>query len=309
LFSLSPSFFFFSMVVVQLTYLIVFGIFGMIFNWLLILAIQRKTYQYQSAHRLPTPTTTKSVLQPQQSINTQVQTPLLPSIHSSISVFDQFILSLLINDIVVCNFLLPLRCLDLYQGLSCGFLCFLYKLIEKLSITVELVIITSLLMSTLYYFWKSSLLTRRLWLILLLFMLPNLVSCLLPTLTFIDINESEENQSPPTCKQTFIYLHATTEKTLKIFSCLLTFLMILINLILLIRMKYAIRSYKKTSLRILTEAVVSTKPEPSISEQVENYFCSFFLNAFSFLYLIRQIMKLIVVVRDIFLNHRQLNRR
>lgn len=255
------------MLLVQLSYLVLFGILGMIFNWLLILAIQRKTYYYQYSHRLPSPTTTKSLLRPQKSLNKQVETPLLPSIRSSISIFDRFILAFLINDTFVCNFLLPLRFLDLYQGLSCGFLCFLYKFIEKFSTSIELIIITCLLISTLYYFWKNSLLTPKLWLILLAFMLPNLFSCLLPTLTFIDTNESEENHLPPTCKQTFFYIHATTEKTVKIFSCLLTFLMILINLILLIRLKYAIRSYKKRSLKILTEAAVSTKPEPSTSEQ------------------------------------------
>ena len=269
------------MITLQLSLLIVIGIIGIIFNWLLILAIQRKTYHYQHAHRIPSPTTNKSLLRPQTSISTHVQPPLVPSVRSSISIFDKFILAFLINDIFVCNFLLPLRFLDLIHGLPCGFFCFLFKFFEKFSSTIELIIISLLLITSLIYFWKKRLLTRKLWFILIILMFPILISCLITSITYIDVEEFELNNRPPTCKQTFIYINITTERTLNIFCCLLTYFMIFINFLLLIRTKYAIKLYKKTSLRSLTEAAVSTKNDLPLTEQVINYF----LLSISFLFI------------------------
>jgi hypothetical protein len=122
------------MFAIQLILLALIGFIGIIFNWLLILAIQRKTYHYQESHRIPSPVTTVSLLQqPSPSINGEIiRSPLLPSPRSSISSFDKYILAFLINDIFVCNFVIPLRFIDISQGLPCVFLCFILKLFEKL---------------------------------------------------------------------------------------------------------------------------------------------------------------------------------
>jgi hypothetical protein len=253
----------------QLILLPIIAFIGIIFNWLLILAIQRKTYHYQHLHRIPSPAITKPLLQPNSSITGQVEPPLLPSVRSSISMFDKFILALLINDIFVCNFLLPLRFIDISQGLPCGFLCFIFKFFEKLTTTVELILINLLLITSLIFFWKKRLLTTKLWSILFLIMVPILITSLITTLTYVDVEEYEYNNRPPSCKQTFYYINVPTEKALNIFSCIVTYFIIFINFILLIKMKWAIKAYKKSGLRSLTEAAVSartetTSPEPPV---------------------------------------------
>jgi hypothetical protein len=257
------------MFILQLSILITIGFIGIIFNWLLVLAIQRKTYHYQYSHRIPSPTTNKSLLRPQPSLTGQViQPPLLPSVRSSISIFDKFILAFLINDIFVCNFLLPLRFLDISQGLPCGFLCFIFKFFEKITTTIELIIINLLLISSLFFFWKKRSLTTKLWFILIIFMILILIICSITTLNYIDVNEDEHNNQPPSCKQTFIYINITTQNTLNIFCCLITYFIIFINFILLIKTKFAIKIYKQNALRSLTEAAVATRNETSLSEQV-----------------------------------------
>ncbi|CAF1426845.1 unnamed protein product [Adineta steineri] len=257
------------MSLVQLYLLPIIGLIGIIFNWLLILAIQRKTYHYQHAQRIPSPVLTKTLLRTQSSIAGQIiQPPILPSVRSSISMFDKFILAFLINDIFVCNFLIPLRLLDISQGLSCGFLCFLFNFLEKLSTTVELIIINLLLITSLIFFWKKRLLTKKLWIILFIFMMPILISCLITTITYIDVDEYGYNNRPPTCKQTHVYITAPTEKTLNTICCFITYFLIFINFILLIKMRLAIKIYRQNALKNLTEAAVTpTKTGRSISEQ------------------------------------------
>jgi len=264
------------MSLVQLCLLPIIGFIGIISNWLLILAIQRKTYHYQHSHRIPSPISNKSLLRPQPSLTGQViQPPLLPSVRSSISMFDKFILAFLINDIFVCNFLLPLRFLDILQGLPCGFLCFILKFFEKLSTTIELILINLLLIASLIFFWKKRLLTAKLWFILFIFMIPILISCLITTVNYIDVEEYEQNNRPPTCKQTFVYINITTQKTLNIFCCLMTYFIIFINFILLLKMRWAIRIYRHNTLKSLTESAMSTKNDTSLSEQVKTIFFQF----------------------------------
>lgn len=259
------------MLILQLSILILIGFIGIIFNWLLILAIQRKTYHYQYSHRLPSPTTNISLLRSNSSTNGHIiQTPLLPAVRSSISIFDKFILAFLINDIFVCNFLLPLRFIDISQGLPCGFLCFIFKFFEKLTTIIELIIINLLLITSLIYFWKKRLLTTKLWFILILIIIPIITSCLITTLTYLDVDEYQHNNQPPTCKQTYIYINKPTHKTLNTFCCLITYFIIFINFILLIKTKCAIKIYKKNALKALTEAAVSTKNDltPAQTDQV-----------------------------------------
>jgi hypothetical protein len=284
------------MLILQLSLLILIGIIGIIFNWLLILAIQRKTYHYQYSHRLPSPTINISLLRSNSATIVQTnQTPLLPSVRSSISIFDKFILAFLINDMFVCNFLLPLRFIDIAQGLPCGFLCFLFKFFEKLTTIIELVIINLLLITSLIYFWKKRFLTTKLWFILILILTPIISSCLITTLTYLDIDEYEQNNRPPTCKQTFIYINITTQNTLNTFCCLITYFIIFINFILLIKTKWAIKVYKKTALRTLTEAAVPAKNDATQTDQVILGDFLFFL----YLNIFRLVMKQIVVVQCI----------
>ncbi|CAF1248422.1 unnamed protein product [Rotaria magnacalcarata] len=256
------------MLYVQLFILSIIGFIGIVFNWLLILAIQRKTYHYQYSQRNPSPMPTKSLLRARSSVAAQlIQAPLLPSVRSSISIFDKFILAFLINDIFVCNFLLPLRLVDLSTGLPFGFLCFILKAFEKLTAMIELIIISSLVIISLIYFWKKHLLTEKLWFVLFMFMLPILVTGFLPTLTYIDVEEHEFNSRPPTCKQIYIYIDLTTYKTLNIFCCLMTYFMTFMSFILLIKMQSAIRAYKKKTLKNLTEAAIASKVDVTSSEQ------------------------------------------
>lgn len=260
------------MLQLQLFLLPIVGFIGILFNWLLILAIQRKTYHYQDTQRNPSPITNKSLLRSRSSLSTNViQPPLLPSTRSSISIFDKFILALLINDIFVCNFLLPLRLVDISKGLPFGFLCFTFKIFERLTAIIELIIITLLLIISLIYFWQKRLLTMKLWFILFLFILPILVTGFLPTLTFIDVEEQELNNRPPTCKQIFVYIDSTTYKTMNILCCLITHMMTFISIGLLVKLKSSIKIYMRNALKSLTEASFAPKVESPAAEPGVNY--------------------------------------
>jgi hypothetical protein len=260
------------MFTLQLVLLVVIGLIGIIFNWLLILAIQRKTYHYQESHRIPSPVTNMSLLRPNPSLSGQtIRPPLLPSLRSPISTFDKYILAFLINDIVVCNFVLPLRFIDISQGLPCAFLCFILKFFEKLTTIIEIIIITLLIITTLIFFCKKRLATSKLCLICFFIMTPLIIIYLATTLTYLDVNEYEYNERPPSCKQIFVYINVTTQKTLNIICCLITYLIIFIHFILLIKMKWAIKKYKRNSLKHITEAAILTRnvqQEISLFDQV-----------------------------------------
>ena len=236
------------------------GLIGILFNWLLILAIQRKTYHYQEAHRSPTPVTNMSLLRPHISPNAQtIRPPLLPSIRSSISPFDKYILAMLINDILSCNFLLPLRLIDLSQGLPCIFLCFLVNVLEKLITVSEIVILTLLIITSLLFFAKKRLVTTKLSLFCLFVMSPLIVMYLTTTLVYFDIYESESNRRAPSCKQTYSYITLSTFRTLNILCCLITYGLVLLHFILLMKMKWAIKKYTLNSLKSITEAATLTR--------------------------------------------------
>ncbi|CAF1099810.1 unnamed protein product [Adineta ricciae] len=257
------------MSLLQLYLLAVTGFIGIIFNWLLVLAIQRKIYHYQHSNRLAAPVSTKSLLRTQTSLTGHnVQPPVLPSVRSSVSMFDKFILAFLINDIFVCNFLLPLRLLDLAQGLPGGFLCFILKFFEKLSTIIELIIISLLLITTLIFFWKKRLITTKLWIILFLCIVPVLCSCLMTAFTFIDVEEYEQRNRPPTCKQTYIFMNVSTQKNCNTFCCLITYVVVFMNFILLIKTRHAIQIYRQNTLKTLTEAAMTTsKNDSSLYDQ------------------------------------------
>jgi len=269
------------MFAIQLILLVVIGLIGIIFNWLLILAIQRKTYHYQETHRLPSPATTLSLLQqPSSSISGQIiRPPLLPSSRSSISSFDKYILAFLINDIFVCNFIIPLRFIDIFQGLPCVFLCFILRLFEKLTTVIEIIIVNLLVITSLIFFCKKRLSTTKLYFLCLFMMTPLIIIYLATTLTYLDVNEYEYEQRPPSCKQIFIYITLTTYKTLNIISCLITYSIIFIQFILLIKMKWVIKKYKQNSLKNISEAANLTRnveQEILLFDQVNIRFCAQF---------------------------------
>ncbi|CAF1603278.1 unnamed protein product [Rotaria magnacalcarata] len=248
------------MFAIHLILLVLVGVIGITFNWLLILAIQRKTYHYQEPCRISTPVSSKKLLQANSSINGQIiRQPLLPASRSSISTFDKYILAFLINDIMVCNFIIPLRFIDLHQGLPCGFFCFVLKFLEKLTTIIEIVIITLLLVTSLLYFCKKHLATTKLYFICLILMSPLIITYLTTTLTHIDISEYEYEQRPPSCKQTYIYINKSTYRSLNMACCFMTYLIIFIQFLLLIKMKYAIKKYKQSNLKILSEAANLTR--------------------------------------------------
>ncbi|CAF1491126.1 unnamed protein product [Adineta steineri] len=248
------------MFTIQLIFLASIGLIGIIFNWLLILAIQRKTYHHQDHHRVPSPTTNMSLLRSTQPTHGQmIQPPILPAARSSISTFDKYILAFLINDVFVCNFIIPLRFIDISQGLPCVFLCFILKFFEKLTTIIEIVIINLLIITALSFFYKKRLSTTKLSFLCLFLMTPLIIIYLSTTLTYLDINEYEYEQRPPSCKQIFLYIHTTTYKTLNIISCIITYLIIFIQFILLIRMKYSIKKYKQNSLKSVNETANITK--------------------------------------------------
>lgn len=245
------------------------GLIGIIGNWLLVLAIQRKTFHYQHSHKFPAPASNKSLLRPQASISGQIlQAPLLPTVRSSISTFDQFILAFLINDIFVCNFLLPLRLIDLSLGLPCGFLCFVLKFVEKLTTIVELIIVSLLLASSLLFFLKNRLVTTKYWFLYFLLSIPILLAYLTSSLTYLDIDEHAYNNSISTCKQTYFYFTVNTQESLHLFCCSITYATILFNFALLIRMKSAIKIYQRNTLQKFTDASLLTRPGEGILEQV-----------------------------------------
>lgn len=249
------------MFAVELFLLASIGLIGILFNWLLILAIQRKTYHYQEAHRSPTPVTTSlSLLRPYMSPNAQaIRPPLLPSIRSSISPFDKYILAMLINDILACNFLIPLRLIDISQGLPCVFLCYLVNLLEKLITVTEIVTLTLLIITSLLFFAKKRLVTTKLSLCGLFMMSPLIVMYLTTTLVYFDIYESGSNRRAPSCKQTYAYVNLSTFRTLNILCCLITYGLVLLHLILLMKMKWAIKKYTLNSLKSLTDAATLTR--------------------------------------------------
>ncbi|CAF1227225.1 unnamed protein product [Rotaria sp. Silwood1] len=262
------------MFMVQLILLALIGLIGVTCNWLLILAIQRKTYHHQEFNRIPTPATNMTLLRANSSLSGQmIRPPLLPPSRSSISTFDKYILAFLINDIFVCNFVIPLRFIDIYQGLPCAFFCFILKFFEKLTTIIEIIIINLLLVTSLVYFCKKHLATTKLYFLCLFIMTPLIIIYLTTTLTHLDINEYESEQRPPSCKQTFIYINKTTYKTLNIICFLITYVIIFIQFILLIRMKWAIKTYKQNSLKSITEAATLTRTvqqEMSLLDQNSN---------------------------------------
>lgn len=247
--------------IVQLFLLPLLALIGLISNWLLILAIQRKTYHYQqsqSPSRTNTTTATNfnksPLLRPQSSSNAQqLHPPLLPSSRSSISIFDKFILAFLVNDVFVCNFLLPLHWIDLLLGLPCGFLCFVFKFGEKLTTIIELIIINLVLISSLVFFLKKRLLTGKIWSICFVLTIPIVLSYLSQSLAYLEIDEYGENTPLSTCKQTFYFINGSTQEVLNIFSCSITYAIILLNFILLIKMKSAIKVYQLRTLESFTE--------------------------------------------------------
>ena len=266
---------------VQLILLGLIGLIGITFNWLLILAIQRKTYHYQESHRVPSPVQNISLLRPNPSISAQtMRPPLVPSLRSSISTFDKYILAFLINDVIVCNFVIPLRFIDISQGLPCAFLCFILKFFEKLATIIEVIILTLLLITSLIFFCKNRLVTTKLCFLCLFFMTPLIIIYVATALTHLDVNENEYEQRPPSCKQIFIYISLSTHKTLNIVCSVITYLIIFIQFILLIKMKWAIKKYKQNSLNSITEAATLTRNaqhEISLFDQVKMPF--YILNA------------------------------
>ena len=144
--------------------------------------------------------------------------PLPP--RSSVLAFDKLVLALLVNDIFVCNILLPLHLIDILKDLPCEFLCLLLKISERSTSTIELIIIHLLLMRSLIFFWRKRLLTMKLCLISLIFMLPILITCFLTALRYSDEEKNELNYRQSTCKQTNDYINLTTQKILNIFFLL-----------------------------------------------------------------------------------------
>ena len=261
------------MFTLQLMLLAAVGLVGILVNWLLILAIQRKTYHYEESHRMSSPLLNMSLLRPNASVSAQVvRPPLLPSVRSSISTFDKYILAFLINDICVCNFILPLRVVEISQGLPSAFLCFLLKFCERLATIVEIINVNLLIVTSLVFFLKKRLATTKLCFVCLLFMTPLLLIYLAPTLTYLDIDESaSEKNRLPSCKQIFIYLNASTERTLNILCCLITFAVLVLHFVLLVKMKWAIKQYTINSLRSMTETATLTRhlqQEVSLFDQV-----------------------------------------
>jgi hypothetical protein len=265
------------MFAIELIFLVLIGLIGIIFNWLLILAIQRKTYHYQETHRISTPITPNVSLlqQPSPSVSGKViRPPLLPSSRSSMSTFDKYILAFLVNDIFVCNFLIPLRFIDLSKGIPCAFLCFMLKFFERLTIIIEIILINLLLITSLIFFYKKHCSTTKLLVICLIIMTPLIIIYLATSLTYLDVYENDSEQNPPSCKQIYYYyMTKMTCKNLNMICCLISYCIILLQFILLIRMKWAIKKYKLNGLRGLTEAALLTRnvqQEISLFEQVKN---------------------------------------
>ncbi|CAF1281880.1 unnamed protein product [Adineta ricciae] len=258
------------MFVFHLIFLALISLIGIIFNWLLILAIQRKTYHYhQESHRIPSSTTNISLLRQNPSVNGHmIRPPLLPALRSSISTFDKYILALLINDIFVCNIVIPLRFIDISQGLPCVFLCFILKFFDKLTTIIEIIVTSLLVITSVAFFCKKHISTTKLSFFSLLIMTPLLIMYLATTLTQLDINEYEYEQRPPSCKQIFIYITISTYRTLNMICCVATYLIIFVQFLLLIQMKWSIKRYKRNSLKNITEAANLTR---SVQQEILLY--------------------------------------
>ena len=262
---------------IQLILLISIGLIGIIFNWLLILAIQRKTYHHQETHRLtsnPIPTVNVSLLQETNSSikRPTLRPPLSPSSRSSISLFEKYILAYLVNDLFVCNFLIPLRVIELAQGLPCVFFCFLWKLFERLTAVNEILIGNLLLLTSLLFFYKKHLTITQVYLLHLLLAIPLIFIYLLPTLTYFDVEEFQRDQHPPSCKQIFTFLHRTTTQILDVFASLITYLILLLQVLSLRQMKRAIKNYRQTSLKNLNETATLTRNIQQEIDQVRREF-------------------------------------
>ena len=235
---------------------------GIFFNWLLVLAIQRKTYYYQQTHRTIIAATTVPLLRRQTSASSTstFRQPFLPTSRSTISSFDKYVLAFLINDILTCNFLLPLRLVDLSQGLPSVFLCFLMKFFEKLSIITELVVLTLLIVSSFLFFSREQTVKRNIYLLILLLMTPLIILYFVTTLTWLDVYESDiDGQSQVSCKRTFAHVNVGTSKTLTMLCAVFTYTLLLLHLALITRMKSAIRNYTMNTLKTFTEASSFTR--------------------------------------------------
>lgn len=251
------------------------GLVGLIFNWLLILAIQRKTYFYHEAFRSDVQVTNTPLLRPKSSSTGLLpRQPLLPSKRSSFSTFDKHILAFLFNDILTCNFLLPLRLIDLCQGLPCVFFCFALKFFEKLSIIMELVILTLLIITSLLFFSRKYNVTKNVYLIIVLVMSPLILLYLTSTLTALDVYESDSDaNSQVSCKLTFVYINMSTVKLSTVVCVFVTYLLLIVHVILLTKMKWAIQNYTLTSLKTITEASTYTRnhqQEVALLDQVDS---------------------------------------
>ena len=261
------------MILLQVSLLSLLALIGLISNWLLILAIQRKTFHYQQSQQFPNASTSAkpSILRPQASISGQLHhAPLLPSSRSSISIFDKFILAFLVNDVFVCNFLLPLHIIDLLVGLPCGFLCFILKFGEKLTTISEVIIINLVLISSLIFFLKKRLLTSKIWFVCFLSTVPIVLSYLSHSLAYLEIDEYGHNTPLSTCKQTFYFITTATQESLNIFSCSITYAIILINFLLLVKMKSAIKTYQLHTLETFTETAQLTRADASNYDSVSD---------------------------------------
>ena len=268
------------MFTLQLIFLSSIGLIGLLGNWLLILAIQRKTYHHQETQRLPVSASNSSLLRPKSSFSTQVvRPPLLPSARSSISTFDKYILALLVNDIFTCNLLLPLRLIELTEGLPCVFLCFTLKFFERLTTIAELIVITLLIITSLIYFTKKRIFHKHLSVIGILVLSPLIIIYVAPSLIYLDTSESN-SMNLPTCRESFLHMSVTSSKTLNILSCLLTYLLLIAHAILLFKMKWAIKKYTLNSLKRLTEARRATRHRPPEIYLADQVICSSFSRKF-----------------------------
>lgn len=263
------------MFTIQLILLTIIGLIGIIFNWLLILAIQRKTYHHQETHRMTTPTSNPTLLQETKASTHRptLRPPLSPSSRSSISLFEKYILAYLVNDIIVCNLLIPLRFIELYQGLPCVFFCFLWKFFERLTAIIEILISNFLLLTSLLFFYKKYLAMSQFYLLHLLLIIPLILIYLLPTLTYFDVQEYPLNQRQASCQQIYTFITRSTTESLNILCCFLTYLILLLQYLLVGRMKHAIRKYKQTSLKNLNETANITRNLQQEIDQVRiNHF-------------------------------------
>ncbi|CAF0946563.1 unnamed protein product [Didymodactylos carnosus] len=249
------------MIHVELIIVGLIGLIGFIFNWLLILAIQRKTYYYQQHQRLhqitgtgTTPVTTPFITHSSIStLNGLQQAAVEGGAHiqsTKTSTLDKFILSLLINDIFVCNFLIPLHLIDLSSGLPCDFLCYTSKFIEKLSTVIELVIITLLIITSFFYFSKKRFKSlkhqpaiERICFCSIILLLP-LVGIYIAGTFSVTANEQQYlkiNRS--SCQKTYVYIQESTQTTLNWLCFIFTYLIASFDLILLIKIKLSIKNW------------------------------------------------------------------